>query len=357
MTRQNAAVDTKDLNVFRLERRLNWIGAIRVGIVVGVVVSWCFFTDNPHYALPLATGALFTGMAEAGEQTGHRWRTMLWTTLWLFAATFMGGLLTHQYWLGLVATALVAGASGLAGAASPRSGLIALFALVTFTVYLGGPDTAMSPWLAAALIAIGGLLQAAVMIGPYLITDPRIFIREFKRRPPFLPRVRAHLRWHDQYVDHAIRLSIAVTLATVLAHASGLQHQYWLPMTVAWVTQSGQLGTVRRVLSRILGTFVGLLVVIAYIDGIGAQGQWLVPLTAVAGGLAVLFITSNYLISVIGTTTLIVTVLYMDGDKLSSTAPQRLGETIVAGIIAIAALAIWPDKKMLSTSAPTPHPA
>ena len=125
-------------------------------------------------------------------------------------------------------------------------------------------------------------------------------------------------------------------------------------MTVAWVTQSGQLGTVRRVLSRILGTFGGLLVVIAYIDGIGAQGQWLVPLTAGAGGLAVLLITANYLVSVIGTTTLIVTVLYMDGDKLSSTAPQRLGETVIAGIIAIAALAIWPDKKMLPNKASAP---
>ena len=195
-------------------------------------------------------GSLFTGMAEAGEQTGHRWRTMLWTTMWLFLATLLGGLLTDALWLGLIATALVAAGSGLAGSASPRAGLIALFALVNFTVYFGGPDT---------------------------------------------------------------------------------------------------------VLSRILGTFAGLLVVIAYIDWVHAQGQWLVPLTALAGGLAVLFITSNYLFSVIGTTTLIVTVLYMDGDKLSSTAPLRLGETIVAGIIAIAALAIWPDKKMLPEAASAPN--
>jgi MFS family permease len=302
-------------------------------------------------------GSLFTGMAEAGEQTGHRWRTMLWTTMWLFLATLLGGFLTDVFWLGLIATTLVAAGSGLAGSASPRAGLIALFALVNFTVYFGGPDTAMSPWLSASLIAVGGLSQALVMIGPYLITDPRIFIREFKRRPPFIPRVREHLRWHDQYVDHAIRLSIAVTIATAIAHASGLQHQYWLPMTVAWVTQSGQLGTVQRVLSRILGTFAGLIVVIAYIDWVHAQGQWLVPLTAIAGGLAVLFITSNYLISVIGTTTLIVTVLYMDGDKLSSTAPLRLGETIVAGIIAIAALTIWPDSKILPEAASVPRQA
>jgi uncharacterized membrane protein YccC len=86
--------------------------------------------------------------------------------------------------------------------------------------------------------------------------------------------------------------------------------------------------------------------VVIFIDGFHAQGQWLVPLTTVAAGVAMTFITSNYLVGVLGTTTLIVTLLYMDGDKLGSTVPERLGETILAGIIAIIALTLWPDKQI-----------
>ena len=285
-------------------------------------------------------------MAEGGEKTGHRWRTMLWATAWLCFGALIGGLLTNQVWLGLIATAAFAACTGLAGAASARSGVIGLLGLVVFTIYLGGPDTAVSPWLAAGLIALGGVLQALVMIVPYLIFTPKKVIAAYSKQPPFFPRIRQALHWHNQYVDHAIRLSVAVTIATAIAQASGIQHQYWLPMTVAWVTQSGQLGTVRRVLSRILGTAGGLLIVVLFIDGLHAQGQWLVPLTTIAAGVAMTFITSNYLIGVLGTTTLIVTLLYMDGDKLGSTVPERLGETIVAGIIAIIALSIWPDKKL-----------
>ena len=340
-------MDTKELNIFSLERSLNWVGGIRVAVVVGAIVSWCFFTDNLAYALPLATGSLFTGMAEGGEKTGHRWRTMLWATVWLCIGALVGGLLTDKIWLGLIATAIFAALTGLSGAASARSGVIGLLGLVVFTIYLGGPDTEVSPWFAAALVAIGGTLQALVMIVPYLIFEPKTVIGAYEKRPAFLPRIRSALHWHNEYVDHAIRLSLAVTIATAIAQISGLPHQYWLPMTVAWVTQSGQLGTVKRVLSRILGTAAGLLVVMVFIDGFHAQGQWLVPLTTVAAGFAITFITSNYLFGVIGSTTLIVTLLYMDGDKLGSTATERLIETILAGIIAIIALTIWPDKQII----------
>lgn len=293
-------------------------------------------------------------MAEGGEKTGHRWRTMLWATSWMCFGTLVGGLLSGHLWIGLLATAIAASAAGLSGAASARSGVIGLLTLVVFIIYLGGPDTALSPWVAAGLTAIGGVLQALVMIVPYLIFEPKVVLAAYEKRPAYFPRIRTHIHWHNQYVDHAIRLSIAVTLATAIAQASGIKHQYWLPMTVAWVTQSGQLGTVRRVLSRILGTAAGLLVVVIFIDGFHAQGQWLVPLTTAAAGVAMVFVTSNYLISVLGTTTLIVTVLYMDGDKLGSTVPERLGETILAGIIAIIALSIWPDKKIVEAADQAP---
>jgi hypothetical protein len=44
----------------------------------------------------------------------------------------------------------------------------------------------------------------------------------------------------------------------------------------------------------------------------------------------------------------------MDGDKLGSTVPERLIETILAGIIAIIALTIWPDKQIMKDADQVP---
>ena len=331
----------------------NWVGALRVGLVVSIVLAFCISTGNLAWALPLATGAMFTGMAEAGEASGHRWRTMIWATFWLCIASLIAGTLADQLWLGLIATAAFSALTGISGAAGPRAGLIGLLGLVVFTIFLGAPDSATTPVQASILIACGGALQALVMIVPNLILNPTLFIKSYERMPSFWNRVRPHLVWGDMYVDHAVRLTIAVTTATVIANMSGLSHQYWLPMTAAWVTQAGRLGTIKRVVSRVLGTIVGLVLVLIAIDMLHAQDWWLALFCGVGGAAAVGFITANYIYAVTGVTSLIVTLLWLDGDPLTNTAPQRIGETIVAGIIAIITLSIWPDKNQEPGEQPT----
>ncbi len=331
----------------------NWVGALRVGLVVSFVLAFCISTGHQAWALPLASGAMFTGMAEAGEASGHRWRTMIWATFWLCIASLIAGLLADQLWLGLIATAVFSAFTGISGAAGPRAGLIGLLGLVIFTIYLGAPDSSTTPLQSSLLIACGGALQALVMIVPNLIRNPKLFIQKYERMPSFWNRIRPHLVWGDTYVDHAVRLTIAVTTATVIANMSGLSHQYWLPMTAAWVTQAGRLGTIKRVISRVLGTIVGLIFVFIAIEMLHAHDWWLALFCGIGGAAAVGFITANYIYAVTGVTSLIVTLLWLDGDPLTNTAPQRIGETIVAGIIAIITLSIWPDKNQEPGEQPT----
>ncbi|MFA7324966.1 MAG: hypothetical protein WC005_11495, partial [Candidatus Nanopelagicales bacterium] len=114
----------KALNVFRMEAAVNLRGGLRVAIITGLLVAVCVATDHGALALPLASGSLFTGVAEAGEKSGHRWRTMLWATFWLTLSAFIGGVLTSSFWAGLLATAVVAAIAGVSGSAGPRAGLI-----------------------------------------------------------------------------------------------------------------------------------------------------------------------------------------------------------------------------------------
>ncbi|MFA7324812.1 MAG: FUSC family protein, partial [Candidatus Nanopelagicales bacterium] len=211
-----------------------------------------------------------------------------------------------------------------------------------------------TPLQAALLITIGGLLQSLAMIVPYLLTNPGALRIAGERQPPWWPQVRAHLRWPDPYVNHAVRLTLAVTFATALADSTSLEHQYWLPMTVAWVTQSGRTGTVHRVISRVLGTIGGLIVVFLVIELLKAHGQWFSVICAISAGVAVACITANYVYAVVGITTLVLTLLFMDGDPLGSTMWQRLAETVAAGVIAIVALSIWPDRSEEETAPEQP---
>ena len=86
---------------------INRAAGIRVGLVIAVLVASCIHIDNPFLALPLAFGALASGLSEAGEEFGRRWRTMLWTTLWLMFTCAIAGLLSDTLWLGVVFTGLV----------------------------------------------------------------------------------------------------------------------------------------------------------------------------------------------------------------------------------------------------------
>ena len=323
---------------------INRPAAIRVGLVIGALVAFSIHVDNRFLALPLAFGALSSGLSEAGEEFGRRWRTMLWTTLWLMISVGVAGMLSNILWLGIIATAVVALIAGYSGTAGPRAGIGGLLALVVFTVFLGIPDTPLGSIENALAIGLGGLIQATVTIIVGIAKHPRELGIVVQKVPPLWPQIRPHFIWNDRFTRHALRLSVTVTLATIISNIGSLPDEYWLPMTVAWMTKPDHDGTTTRIAQRIVGTSIGLLLIAFLVEVVHLRGQWISIICLLAAALCVAYMNANYAIAVIGVTSLVVPLLILSGQPSGETLWLRLGATVLAGAMAWASLFLWPLK-------------
>lgn len=316
-------------------------GAVRTTVLLLITVCVAIYAGNPLAGIPLTIGILFVALAEAGEEVGRRWRTMLWTNLWLMVATFAAGLVSDVAIAVVIGSGIIAFIGGLAGAAGPRAAVGGVLALVVFTVFAGAPGLPVVALDNALLMGLGGLIITVVTVLPQIIRDPAIVRVAVSPVPRMWPRIREHLAGRDLFLRHAVRLSVAITVATVISESTNYPHDYWLPMTVAWVTKPDVNGTVTRVAARIVGTVIGLGISAVLLLSLGVSGYTAAVAVAIAGGIAVAFVWANYAIGVVGVTVLVVVMFSFDGDPVAEDLTLRLVATLLAGVIAIAASYVW----------------
>lgn len=323
------------------QSRILLAGAIRTTVLLGISVSVAIYAGNPEAGIPLTIGILLVALAEAGEEVGRRWRTMLWTNLWLMVATLAAGLVADIAVAVVIGSILVAFAGGLVGAAGPRAAVGGVLALVVFIVFASAPELPAVALDNALLMGLGGLLITAATVLPRIIRDPGITRVALSPVPPMWPRIREHLKARDVFLRHAVRLSVAIGVATIISETTTYPHDYWLPMTVAWVTKPDVNGTVTRVATRIVGTVIGLGLSAILLLYFGVSGYAAAAVVAIAGGIAVALIWANYAIGVSSITVLVVVMFSFDGDPLTEDLILRLVATLLAGVIAIAASYVW----------------
>lgn len=320
---------------------------LRASIVVVLLIVGMLALGSSAGAIPVAIGALFVAVADVGEEVGYRWRTMLWTTSWLMAATLIAQLVSVNRVALLLTTAVVAFACGLAGALGPRAALAALLSLVVFTIYAGSPELVRDTAPDVLLIGLGGIVQTAVTVLPVLVLHPgRV------RRPTHddfvLSRLPAHLRRDDAFLRHGARLAVAVTAATALAAIIDFPHSYWIPMSVAWMARPDRDGTATRVAAQLLGTVGGVLAVTAALEGLGRSDSVIVLAVGLGSFVALAFIWANYAVAVVGVTTFVIALFALNGGPVGETVLLRLADTLVAAVITVAAAFLWPARPAAS---------
>lgn len=318
-----------------------WGPGLRTALVFGVMATWCVAVHQPANALPLAIGCVFVAFAEAGEDIGRRWRTMAWVTLWIMLAAFTAVVLSERTVLGVLASGVVALGCGIAGVAGPRAALGGVLTLVTFTIFLGAPQLPAAALDNALLAGLGGLVITIVTVAPTVLREPRARLASQVAVPGLWSRIRPQLRLDNPFIRHGIRLSVVIMVATVMAEMSGVEHAYWLPMTIAWVTKPDADGTVGRVAGRLLGTLAGLAVCWALLIMLHVSGYVAAGLCAVAAGLVIGYIAANYAIAVAAITVLVVVLFSIEGDPVSSAIDVRLVATVLAAMMTIGASYIW----------------
>lgn len=330
------------LGTTHVERaNLAWTAALRSLIVYQVLVLALLLTDHQTLALPVAVGVLFASLADSGEDVGRRWRTMLWTTLWICTATLLGGLGSNWIVASVVLAVVVALIAGMAGMLGPRAALIGVLALVSYTIFNGAPDSDRGIAESVLGMAIGGIAVTVAMRASHVLdrassgtaSVPVDGIRH---------RLEGQFDSRNDMFRHGVRLAIVIGVATLVSDLTSYPHDYWLPMTVAWVTKPDRDGTATRIVERISGTIAGVFLTAFVIDVLQVNDVLVAIFAGLGLALAVLFVKANYSIAVVGVTMLVVGLFTFDGDPVGQTIVLRIILTVTAGVFAFGAFYIWP---------------
>lgn len=157
-----------------------------------------------------------------------------------------------------------------------------------------------------------------------------------------LPTLRAHLTLKSAVLRHALRLSGALGVGTALAGLLPFEHRYWLPLTALVVLKPDFRSTFTRGIGRILGTFVGAL-----LAGLGTAvlqpgPLLLTALVVVSAWGCYAFLFANYALFGLFVTAFVVFLLSFAGLPGWSTVTDRLEATVLGGVLALVAYAVWP---------------
>ena len=319
-------------------------GPIFAGVVCVALSLYCVRYGNPLQAAPLCIGALFAVIADRGEPPAQRWRTMLWTTLWMTLAALIGGFAAQLNGVEVLVAAVVALVCGFVGAAGMRAALVGLLTLIVYTVNAGAPESDLQAIDSAGLVCVGALLMTAVTVLPDLILHRAALMTRDPIEIPAISRLRSRLSWDDDFVRHAARLSLAIAVASVIAHATGWQHEYWIPMSVAWMSKPNANGTVTRVHQRVAGTVAGVAVGAMLILGLSLPIWAAILLVGIAACVTSAFMWANYPTAVAGVTTFVFALFDLAHDFNGDTAVLRLAATVIAAVIVLIATRLWPPR-------------
>ena len=155
--------------------------------------------------------------------------------------------------------------------------------------------------------------------------------------------IRKLLRRRDPgsvFTRHAIRVSGLIVLATAIAQLDPLDHSFWIPLTVAWITTPDFAGTTLRVVERVLGTVLGVFAATLLMYLIGSTVP--LELAMFAGGamITVAFRAANFGVCTFGVTIWLMALL----DIGSAPTGARVLQTLVAGLLVMGASRLWPTR-------------
>ncbi|MGW7466907.1 FUSC family protein, partial [Streptomyces xantholiticus] len=160
--------------------------------------------------------------------------------------------------------------------------------------------------------------------------------------PDALRAVRDELRPGSPILRHALRSSAVVAAGYLLGTALPFGHGYWAPLTAVMVMRPDFSQTYGRSVARLCGTVVGVGAATAVVQAAH-------PGTYVSAGIAVLCAFGMYLVMRTGyaaasvfISAYVVFLLGTGGEDWAQTVPQRVLLTLLGGLLAMLAYAVYP---------------
>lgn len=327
---------------------MTWRAPARAAFVTTALAALAVAIGHDAAAIPLALGALFTGIADMIESPAQRMRSMMWTTFWTSVGGLVGGLISNDRAIDVVFIGLLGLVCGYAGALGRLGTLVGLLTLVIATIATGVPESDVSAIQFATLMFCGGAIQLLVTVVPDFVVRRRELLAALPAKQPISERLKEHLHPSDPIFRHGIRLAFAIGIAAIIADYVKWPHSYWIPLTVAWLSRPNKDGYGSRILARVLGTLVGIGLAVLLVDGLHLEGIALALLVGAGSYFTVAFLSANYAIAVAGISMVIMALFTLIGDPVGETALARIAATCVGALLVIIAPLIYPPPKPIS---------
>ncbi|WP_405491546.1 FUSC family protein [Streptomyces sp. NBC_00096] len=160
--------------------------------------------------------------------------------------------------------------------------------------------------------------------------------------PMVLAAVRAELRPGSPILRHALRVTAVACAGYGIGHALPLGHAYWAPMASVMVMRPDFTQTYTRAVARFGGTLVGVALATAVVQ-LAHPGMYLSGLLAViSAGLMYTLMRTGYAVAMVCVSAYVVFLLGMGGVRWDQTVPDRVALTLVGGVLAMLAYAVYP---------------
>lgn len=324
--------------------RLEVEAAIRASVATLIPLLVLLALDRLDLAIYACFGA-FTALYGRSEPYAVRFPTLLVAGVSLGATATAGVLLSAlqaPVWVvGIVLVVIVAVAIALSETMSwiPRGAIFFVFVLLGLESVPVEPERIHEPLLVTAS-AIA--LSIAIGMSGWLIRrNPPEWLRAkltvLDRRPVRrLSPVRTRTYWYLAVVN-----VVGILAAWLLGLASGIGHPYWAAVTVAAVMPTlGSLTQYRRMIQRVVGTALGVLVAAALFGWTPPAGV-MIGMIAVCSFAAELLVARHY-----GVALLAITPLAIGASNLGRGRPwlpllfERVTETVIGAAVALVIIVV-----------------
>lgn len=160
--------------------------------------------------------------------------------------------------------------------------------------------------------------------------------------PTTVRTVRRQLRWDSPVLRHALRLSAVASTGYLLGNALPLGHGYWAPMASVMVMRPDFTQTYQRGVARFTGSLVGVALATGVTQATHPGTYTFAALAVVSIGLMYLLLGNGYVVAQACVGAYVVFLLGMDGTQLEQTVRDRALLTLLGGVLAMAAYAVFP---------------
>lgn len=154
---------------------------------------------------------------------------------------------------------------------------------------------------------------------------------------------RDNLRRDSTAYRHAIRLVVAVLVATGLSHWLNLPRGYWVAFAVAVILKPDYSTLLRRGVGRVIGTALGASLAAILVSELHPSYAATTVLVALAAGLAYSTWPASFAVAIGLVTSLVLIMLSVSTTNSVGTALDRLIDVVLGAIISAATYLVWPS--------------